>query len=98
VEDDIQQQLAVQPALRAEMGRLDPYQQIAAQVILYRTRNHLTQAELARRVGTSATAIARLESGLHHPSVETLHRVAHALNLRLTITLEEQPAGEPIAV
>jgi len=58
---------------------------IADLVILHRTRRGVTQRELARRMGTSETAVARLESGFHLPSTETLRRLAAALGGRLTI-------------
>jgi transcriptional regulator with XRE-family HTH domain len=47
----------------------------------------LTQAELAERVGTSQSAIARLESvgSRHSPSIATLQRYAKALGCRLEI-------------
>ncbi len=47
----------------------------------------LTQAELARRVGTQQPAIARIEQG-HMPSLRTLLRIAEALDARLIIRLE----------
>ena len=40
-----------------------------------RTRHGLTQAQLARRAGTTQTAISRLERGARSPSVETLRRL-----------------------
>jgi transcriptional regulator with XRE-family HTH domain len=49
----------------------------------------LTQAEVADRVGTSQSAIARLESAEHRhsPSIATLQRYARALGCRLEIRL-----------
>jgi ribosome-binding protein aMBF1 (putative translation factor) len=47
----------------------------------------LSQRELARRMGTSQAAIARLEAGGVGATLTTLQRVAHALNLRLTVDL-----------
>jgi transcriptional regulator with XRE-family HTH domain len=49
----------------------------------------LTQAEVAERVGTSQSAIARLESAerKHSPSIATLQRYAKALGCRLEIRL-----------
>jgi ribosome-binding protein aMBF1 (putative translation factor) len=58
---------------------------IADLVILHRTRKGMTQRELAACMGTSETAVARLESGFHLPSTETLRRLAAALGGRLTI-------------
>lgn len=62
--------------------------EIARQVVHFRTLNHLTQRQLAELVGTSYSQIARLESGLHKPSVDTLQRIARALGRRLRITFE----------
>jgi predicted nucleotidyltransferase/DNA-binding XRE family transcriptional regulator len=45
----------------------------------------LTQAELATRVGTTQSAIARLESGVITPTVETLCRLADVLDLTFQI-------------
>lgn len=79
---------------RAERERLAFWSDIAAQVILYRTRQGISQAELAKRVGTSHSAISRLESGEHASTVETLRRVAHALGQHLRIELEPEPLVE----
>ena len=57
-----------------------------------RTSAGLTQAELARRSGTSQPAIARYEAGTTSPSVVTLDRVLRAAGRRLEI------ASEPVAV
>ncbi len=40
-----------------------------------RVRHGLTQAQLARRAGTTQTAISRLERGDRSPSIETLRRL-----------------------
>jgi ribosome-binding protein aMBF1 (putative translation factor) len=63
---------------------------IAWQVVKYRMDHHLTQEELARRVGTSHAQISRLENGQHLPSVQTLTRLADALDLELTISFTER--------
>src|SRR5262245_56818865 len=47
----------------------------------------LTQAQLAKRTGLSQPAIARLEDPDHNPTLETLQRVADALDSDLLITL-----------
>ncbi len=74
-----------------ERARLDPFEAIARQVILRRGELELTQKELAERVGTSHSAISRLESGQHRASFATLERVGEALGLRLVVRLE--PVG-----
>ncbi len=47
-----------------------------------------SQAEIARRMGTSQPAVARLESGRGNPSLATLRRYAKATGTKLKITFE----------
>lgn len=60
---------------------------IADLVILHRTRAKITQDQLASRMGTSVSAISRLESGFHIPSMETLRKLAEALGGRVKIDI-----------
>lgn len=55
---------------------------IAGAVIGARVAAGLTQAELASRMRTTQSAIARLESGRRMPSVKTLLRIAEATGTR----------------
>ena len=52
----------------------------------------ITQKELARRLGTTQSVIARWESGRVSPTVETLSKVVRACGLNLVISL--RPAGD----
>ncbi len=54
-----------------------------------RQRRQLTQAELARRSGIARANIARIEAGIHSPTVPTLRRVAHALGVTFSRLVEE---------
>jgi transcriptional regulator with XRE-family HTH domain len=54
-----------------------------------RARSGLTQAEIAARMGTTQSAVARLESGKTKPSLRTLEKFAAATGSRLTVALEE---------
>jgi ribosome-binding protein aMBF1 (putative translation factor) len=65
---------------------------IADLVILHRTRTGLTQEVLAERMGTSVSAISRLESGFHVPSIETLRKLAEALGGRVKIDIVDVAA------
>ncbi len=56
-------------------------------MIRARAGSGLTQAELAERMGTTQSAIARLESGRVSPTVETLQKYARALGKRLKIEM-----------
>jgi len=61
---------------------------LASMLIEARVNAHLSQAELAQRMGTSQSTVARLESGAARPSLTTLRRFAKATGMRLKITLE----------
>ncbi len=53
-----------------------------------RARRKLTQVELARRAGLHQTTVARLETGTHRPSMDTLQRLAKALKMKVGELLE----------
>jgi transcriptional regulator with XRE-family HTH domain len=57
-------------------------------MIKARTRAGLTQAGLAKRMRTTQTVVARLESGRTKPSTRTLERLARATGSRLVISFE----------
>jgi predicted transcriptional regulator len=74
-------------AVRAMYEALEQEFSLAHELIGARVRAGLTQAELARRMGTTQSAIARLESGGRLPSVKTLLRFAAATRSRPVIKL-----------
>jgi transcriptional regulator with XRE-family HTH domain len=63
---------------------------MARAVISARTHAGLTQEELARRMGTTQSVIARLEGGKSKPSTSTLEKLAIATGTRLKIEFEPQ--------
>jgi transcriptional regulator with XRE-family HTH domain len=70
---------------RAEDGWF--FASIAAQVAARRVHIGLSQVELAERCGTTQSAIARLESGGRPPRIDTLLRIAEALDCELQVEL-----------
>lgn len=84
------------PAYRAEQQRLSQFEELARLVIKRRAALGISQMELADRVGTSHSAISRLESGRHKTSVESLQRVAEALGVRLVLGFESGPRDRPV--
>lgn len=66
---------------------LGPEFGVIAALIKRRLEKGFTQGELAKRIGTKQSAIARLESGTYNPSLDFLRRVTHALDARLRITV-----------
>jgi ribosome-binding protein aMBF1 (putative translation factor) len=86
----------VSAAYRAEHERLAQFEELARLVIKHRAALGISQQELARRVGTSHSAISRLESGRHKTSVATLQRVAEALGLRFVFGFESGTSEAPV--
>ncbi len=64
---------------------------VANQLLRARTRAGLTQDAVADRMGTTKSAISRLEAaGKHTPSLATLRRYAHAVGCELQVKLVPQ--------
>ena len=80
-----------EPGFKESYDALDEEFSLAGQLIEARTRAGLTQAQVADRMGTSQSAVARLESGTARPSLSTLKRFAQATGARVRITLESKP-------
>jgi predicted transcriptional regulator len=62
---------------------------VQQEMIAARVRAGLTQAQLAQRMGTTQSAIARLETGKFAPSLETLEKLALATGSRLVLRLDQ---------
>ncbi len=84
---------------RARMGFSEAYDavqlecQIARQMLQARSRAGLTQDAVAGRMGTTKSAVSRLESaGKHAPSLTTLKRYASAVGCELRVKLVRQKA------
>lgn len=73
------------PAVKREYDALGPQFELASRLIALRLKRKLSQAQLAKKLGTKQSAIARLESGSYNPSMQLLNRVAAATDSRLTI-------------
>lgn len=76
------------PKYKAEYESLDEEFQLARTLIEARARAGLSQTQLAQRMKTSQSYVARIESGKVRPSTEALERFAHATGSRLRILFE----------
>lgn len=94
VSDDIKESLK-DPEFRAEYERLAPYEKLARIVFMRRAALGLTQAELATRMGTTASAISRIEGGQHATSAQTLKKLGDAFGGRAVVGFEFGPAKRP---
>jgi ribosome-binding protein aMBF1 (putative translation factor) len=75
------------PAYRAAYDALEPEYLLAVAAIEKRLKKKMTQASLAKKIGTKQSAIARLESGTSNPSIKFLKKVSTALGGKLKVTL-----------
>jgi len=75
--------------VKAEYAQLDEEFALLDEFLKARAAAGITQAEVAERIGTTQSAVARLESGRgkHSPSLATLQKYAHALGCRLELRL-----------
>ncbi len=83
--------------LRERLAHVDPDQgwffaRVAKQVTQQRKARGLSQKELAELTGTTQSAIARLESGGRPPRIDTLLRIAEALDCELVVDLKPRAA------
>jgi ribosome-binding protein aMBF1 (putative translation factor) len=85
--DRLKARLLADPRVRSEYDALAPEFEIAAELVRARVRAGLSQAELAARMGTSQSTIARLESGQTLPTTKTLLRYAKATGRKFRMRL-----------
>ena len=85
---DLHQDWMRDPDYQAAYDALDEEFTLAAALIKARGRAGLTQEELAQRMETTQSVIARLEGGRVMPTTRTLEKIAKATGSRLKISFE----------
>jgi ribosome-binding protein aMBF1 (putative translation factor) len=85
--EEIKAELLADPETKAEYDALAPEFEISAELLRARMRAGLSQAELAARMRTSQSTVARLESGQTLPSTKTLLRFAEATGSKIEVRL-----------
>ncbi len=92
----------IEPFFRAQMrdpefkrayDELEPEFEVIRQVIELRIKRNLSQAELARRIGTKQPSIARLESQKRIRNLDYLQRVANALDADVQVRIVPRTAS-----
>ncbi len=82
--------LQTDPEFAKAAARLAPLENLARVFIAYRIEKGLTQEQLAIAMGTSPSAISRLESGQHQPNLDTLRKFAALSGRNLLIGFEDK--------
>jgi ribosome-binding protein aMBF1 (putative translation factor) len=83
----LRQKLLTDPEVKAEYDRLGPVFAVVGEMIEARQAAGLTQMEIATRMGTTQSVIARLENARHMPTFDMIARYAAAIGRRLDIHL-----------
>jgi len=83
-----------------EYKRLDEEFTLFDEFLKARNNAGITQAEVAKRIGTTQSAIARLESGKgkHSPSLATLQKYARAVGCRLELKLVSENKKSKVSI
>jgi len=95
--DELKSRALDRADVKAEYDKLEDEFAFLDEFLKARAALGITQAEIAERVGTTQSAIARLESGSgkHSPSLATLQKYAHALGCRLELRLVKERSNRP---
>lgn len=77
------------PEFRKEYDALAPKYALISAMLDARNKKGMTQAEIARRAGTTQSAIARFESGRTNPTLDFATRLSSAVGAKLEIRLSK---------
>jgi len=83
--EEVKAELMKDPGFRKAYEALEPEFRLRGALINARQKQGLTQAEIARRAGTTQSAIARFESQATNPTLEFMQRLAAAVGADLEV-------------
>lgn len=86
---EVKEERARKPAVQAGYTRARNAYRLAGRVRLLREARGMSQGDLAQRMGTTQSAIARLEAGGSYPNLQTLERVGRALHAELVVEFRD---------
>jgi ribosome-binding protein aMBF1 (putative translation factor) len=83
----LKERLVTNPGVQAEYDRLGPIYALVGAMVEARHQAGLTQEQVAERMGTTQSVVARLENAHHMPSFDLVTRYATALGRRVRLDL-----------
>lgn len=86
--DDFKKELLKDKRVALEYEKLKPRYKLISELISARLKKGLSQKELARKIGTKQSAIARVESGNANPTIGFLEKMTKAMDSRLEIQIK----------
>jgi DNA-binding XRE family transcriptional regulator len=87
---DFETELLNKPGIRKEYDALKPKYDLVRTIIERRNQLQLSQTRLARIIGTRQPAISRLEKGDSNTTLNTLLKVAEALDLDIALSVRSR--------
>ena len=85
--EEMKSDMLKEEEFKIEYEKLKPRYEAIEQIIRARKEQNITQAELAKRVGTQKSNISRLESGNYNPSLDFLAKIAESLGKEISVKL-----------
>lgn len=85
--ETLKKKMLADPKVKKAYDDLAPEFLIARELIKARSRAGLTQSDVAKRMGTTQSVIARMESGSILPSMSSLVRYARVTSSRAVVKL-----------
>lgn len=85
---DLKATMLQNPEFKAEYDALASEFDMARELVAARNKAGLTQSDVAQRMGTTQSAVARMEGGSRLPSIRTVQRYAKAIGCRAVVRLE----------
>ncbi len=76
------------PTVKAEYDALSPEYEVVKAIIRQRIKRGWSQTQLAKAIGSRQPVISRLERGEGNPTLQTLQRIAKALDLSLSVSMD----------
>jgi DNA-binding XRE family transcriptional regulator len=87
--DEVKRQMFARPGFKEAYDALAPKYALITAMLDARNKRGMTQAEIARRAGTTQSAIARFESGRTNPTLDFAYRLSSAVGAKLEIHLSK---------
>lgn len=84
----LKRELLADAGTRAEYEAMADEYAVARELIAARARAGMSQGEVAQRMGTTQSVVARLESGKRPPSMRTVQRFAQAVGGHVVLRIE----------
>jgi ribosome-binding protein aMBF1 (putative translation factor) len=85
--DEFEKELLADPKNKKIYDELGPEFELLEKLILARNKGGVTQASLAKKMGTKQSAISRFEQGKYHPTLDFYHRLSDALGVEMKVTI-----------